>query len=156
MPKDFHGHICTVFFTTLRVRDREVLDPGYLALFLRTSLGRFQFQSMITETAYPVIGDDDVESMTILLPKIDVQRALVASYEVAVTNYFTGLNAALHTLVTARQGVEDGIVDRRGEAGSSRRRTGARGFGGGDGGTLGRGRLGPRPFRGADREWLHS
>jgi restriction endonuclease S subunit len=92
VPKDFDEEICTIFFTSLRIQNWDEVDPWYLALFLRTSLGRFQFQSMITETAYPVISDEDVESMVILLPPIDTQRLLAQEYETAVKDFFGKLN----------------------------------------------------------------
>jgi hypothetical protein len=110
VPKEFDGHICSVFFTCLRVNDWDVLDPWYLSLFLRTSLGRFQFQSMVTETAYPVISDDDVENMTILLPKIEVQRDLAKNYGEAVVSFFEAMNRAYQDVTTARQMIETSIL----------------------------------------------
>jgi type I restriction enzyme S subunit len=80
VPQEFDNEICTVFFTSLSVINWEEADPFYISLFLRTSLGRLQFQSMITETAYPVISDEDVENITILLPPIEKQRELVLSF----------------------------------------------------------------------------
>lgn len=115
VPAEFEGHICTVFFTTLRVANWKVLEPRYLALFLRTSLARFQFQSMITETAYPVISDDDVESMTVLLPPLDEQHRLVEAYDTAISAYFSSINAAASAMVGARQRVEDAVVGRDAE-----------------------------------------
>lgn len=110
VPEEFAGHVCTVFFTTLRVTDLSRLDPRYLALFLRTSLARVQFQSMITQTAYPVISDEDVESMTILTPPIEDQRRLVDGYEAAIATYFSSINAAVRAMVGARQQVEDAVL----------------------------------------------
>lgn len=106
VPKEFDGHICTVFFTTLRVRDWEEVDPFFLSILLRTSLGRYQFQSMITETAYPVISDDDVESLTILLPDIDAQRQLVQEYDRSVGAFFAMLNEGYQEVARAQQDAE--------------------------------------------------
>lgn len=110
VPRDFDNDICTVFFTTLTVTDWEIVDPWYLAIFLRTSLGRFQFQSLITETAYPVISDDDVETITVLLPSVEIQREIVANYSGAVTQFFDKLNDAHSLLAQARQEVETLIL----------------------------------------------
>jgi len=110
VPKDFDGQICTVFFTTLRVKDWEVLDPRYLSLFLRTSLGRFQFQSLITETAYPVISDDDVENMTVLTPDIEEQRRLSTAYSDAVTKFFANMNQAYKHVTAAKQEIETFVL----------------------------------------------
>lgn len=106
VPEEFDQQICTVFFTTLRIRDWSEVDPGYLALFLRTSLGRFQFQSSITETAYPVISDTDVLDMTVLLPDINRQREISQQYGAAVTQFFASLNQAYVQITSAKQAVE--------------------------------------------------
>lgn len=110
VPEDFDGDICTVFFTTLRIKNRKVLDPRYLALFLRTSLGRHQFSSLITETAYPVISDEDVESIVVLLPRIEQQVAIAETYEVAVDDFFSRLNEAHGLIVCAQQNLENTIL----------------------------------------------
>lgn len=110
VPEEFDGHICTVFFTTLRVRDWTEVDPNYLALYLRTSLGRFQFQSSITETAYPVISDADVLDMTVLLPDIDRQKAIAANYHQSVGQFFTALNEAHRGITRARQDIESFVL----------------------------------------------
>jgi type I restriction enzyme S subunit len=106
VPPEFAGHVCTVFFTTLRVINREEVVPAYLALFLRTSLGRFQFQSLITETAYPVIGDEDVENVVVLLPDPPHQAEIAEAYSLAVDVFFNQINGAYASLVSARQAVE--------------------------------------------------
>lgn len=110
VPEEFDGHICTVFFTTLRILKRAEVDPGYLALFLRTSLGRFQFQSSITETAYPVVSDADVLDLTILLPDIDQQKAMVETYDTSVGNFFVMLNEAYRGITAARQSIENFVL----------------------------------------------
>lgn len=115
VPKEFNQEICTVFFTSLTVHNWEEVDPWYLALFLRTSLGRFQFQSMITETAYPVISDEDVESMVVLLPPINVQRSLAHEYEEAVKNFFSKLNEAYSSITSSRQKIESYILKEEAE-----------------------------------------
>lgn len=116
VPKEFDQEICTVFFTSLTVNNWDELDPSYLALFLRTSLGRFQFQSMITETAYPVISDEDVESMLVLLPPIENQRALAKEYEIAVKDFFSKLNETYSSITASRQKIEDFILKEEAEA----------------------------------------
>lgn len=110
VPEEFDGHICTVFFTTLTIRDWNEVDPWYLALFLRTSLGRFQFQSSITETAYPVISDTDVLDMTVLLPDINKQRTIAAEYSRAVGSFFDRLNEAYRGITHARQEIENFVL----------------------------------------------
>ncbi|MCL4285965.1 MAG: restriction endonuclease subunit S [Fimbriimonadaceae bacterium] len=110
VPQDFDEHICTVFFTTLRVTDREILDPFYLALFLRTSLGRMQFQAQITETAYPVISDSDVEDLTVLYPSIDDQRKIAAEYDIAVKRFQDAINSAYREIAAAQQSIEDFVL----------------------------------------------
>jgi len=115
VPEDFDGHICTVFFTTLRIHDWNIVDPWYLALFLRTSLGRFQFQSSITETAYPVISDADVLDLTVLLPEIDRQREIASAYSGAVGRFFNQLNEAYREITSARQDVENFVLSTEAE-----------------------------------------
>jgi restriction endonuclease S subunit len=110
VPEEFDGHICTVFIATIRVKNWEEVDPRYLALFLRTSLGRYQFQSMITETAYPVITDDDVENLTVLYPAIEIQRKIATEYEAAVDSFFGQMNSAYATLVGAQQSIESAVL----------------------------------------------
>jgi type I restriction enzyme S subunit len=106
VPKELDGELCTIFFTTLRVNDPSVADPRYVAIFLRTSLARYQFHSMITETAYPVVSDEDVESLQVLLPDIDVQRRVADEYERSVARYFSLINEANSSIVQSKQGVE--------------------------------------------------
>lgn len=121
VPSEFDAQICTVFFTSLRVSNREELDPRYLALFLRTSLARYQFSSLITETAYPVISDDDVENMSILLPPIEVQRTLAQSFEFEVQSFFDRLNVAYAGITGARDAVESAILLNHAEVSAVRR-----------------------------------
>ena len=115
IPQEFDGHICTVFFTTLTITDWNVLDPFYLALFLRTSIGRMQFQAHITETAYPVITDADVEDMTILYPDIDEQHRITKQYNNAVKDFHDTLNEAYRHIAKARQFVEDFVLGHHAE-----------------------------------------
>ena len=115
VPKEFDQEICTVFFTTLTIDNRNEVDPFYLALFLRTSLGRFQFQSLITETAYPVISDEDVEDMIALIPPIEVQKTIVAKYDAAVRTFFFKLNEAYSSITFGRQETENQILGQEAE-----------------------------------------
>lgn len=110
VPKEFDQEICTVFFTSLTALNWDEVNPWYLALFLRTSLARFQFQSMITETAYPVISDDDVGNMVVLLPPIELQRKLAKDYEDSVNEFFTKLNQAHFSITSARQEIENLVL----------------------------------------------
>jgi hypothetical protein len=110
VPEEFDNEICTVFFTALRVKDWDVADPWFLALFFRTSLGRYQFESLITETAYPVISDDDIENMTVLLPDIAVQRDLSRKYEESVATFFSMLNSAYAQVSATQQAIESAIL----------------------------------------------
>lgn len=110
VPSEFDGHVCSVFFSSLSILDREKVVPEYLALYLRTSLGRFQFQAMITETAYPVISDEDVENLIVLLPERDEQARIAEEHKLAVDGHFALLNEAHSGLVTARQRVEDTLL----------------------------------------------
>jgi hypothetical protein len=115
VPAELDGQLCTIFFTTLRVADPSVVNPRYLALYLRTSLARYQFQSMITETAYPVVSDEDVESLQVLLPDIEVQRKIADEYDAAVERHFALLNEASATMVQARQSVESLLLGEHAE-----------------------------------------
>lgn len=115
VPQDFDNEICTVFFTSLSVLNWEETDPFYISLFLRTSLGRLQFQSMITETAYPVISDEDVENITILFPPIEKQRELVAEYNSSVESFFVKLNEAYSSITVSRQNIETTLLGNAGE-----------------------------------------
>ncbi len=110
VPQEFHNEICTVFFTSLTVHNWEEVDPFYLSIFLRTSLGRLQFQSMITETAYPVISDEDVENMILLIPSIEEQRGIVQMYHNAVNTFFENLNQAYSSITNSRQSIEQSVL----------------------------------------------
>lgn len=115
VPKEFDQDICTLFFTSLTIKNWDEVDPWYLAMFLRTSLGRFQFQSLITETAYPVISDEDVGDIFVLLPPIEVQRQLAKTYSDAVEKYFATVNEAYALITGARQEVENQLLGREAE-----------------------------------------
>ena len=110
VPKEFEGDICTVFFTTLKIIDFSIVDPDYLALFLRTSLGRLQFQSLITETAYPVISDEDVKGIVVLLPNIKDQKKIAEKYDTAIKDYLSKLNEAYSLITKSRQEIETCIL----------------------------------------------
>jgi restriction endonuclease S subunit len=110
VPSEFHNEICTVFFTTLTVLDWEKYNPFYISLFLRTSLGRLQFQSMITETAYPVISDEDVENIIVLVPPLETQFQIVENYNSAAIGFFEKLNSAYDSIVTSKQQIENIIL----------------------------------------------
>jgi type I restriction enzyme S subunit len=110
VPKEFDKEICTVFFTTLTINNWNEVWPWYLSLFLRTSLGRFQFQSMITETAYPVISDDDVMDIQVLLPSIEKQKEISENYSDSIKVYFEQLNNAYNSLIVSKQSIENYIL----------------------------------------------
>lgn len=110
VPREFDQEICTVFFTSLKIKDWNVIDPWYLALFLRTSFARFQFQAMITETAYPVISDEDVENMIVLIPDIGIQKKLINNYNAAVNVFFAKMNDAYNSIISTRQEIENVIL----------------------------------------------
>ncbi|MBT6053259.1 MAG: hypothetical protein HOG49_41215 [Candidatus Scalindua sp.] len=110
VPKEFDGNICTVFFTTLTVNDWERSDPRFLALYLRTSIARYQFQAQITETAYPVIAYDDVLDIEVLLPKKEVQLEIVRQYEESLQQYFEMLNGAYRNVAEAKGYIEKELL----------------------------------------------
>jgi len=115
VPREFDEEICTVFFTSLTIHDWEQVDPWYVALFLRTSLGRFQFQSLITETAYPVISDEDVKDIVVLLPPIDVQREMAGEYGEAVGAFSLKMKEAYTLITGARQEIENSLLGKEAE-----------------------------------------
>ncbi len=110
VPDEFDGEICSIFFTTIRVHDVSVIDPIYLSLFLRTSFCRYQFQAMITETAYPVINDGDILDMIILLPSIDEQHKLASKWQSSIKNFINQLSTAYEGLITIKQEIEKYIL----------------------------------------------
>lgn len=111
----FDGEICSIFFTVLRVKDKSLVNPAFLAIFLRTSFCRFQFENMITETAYPVISDDDVLDMIILLPSLEEQLTIVSMYEGAVKNFNSSLNSAHKNLIFSKQSIENFVLKNEAE-----------------------------------------
>tara|TARA_B100001989_G_C24442621_1_gene414751 strand:+ start:72 stop:824 length:753 start_codon:yes stop_codon:yes gene_type:complete len=115
VPEDFHGHICTVFFTTLKIFNWEKSDPRFLALYLRTSIAKQQFASQITETAYPVISDEDVLDIEVLLPRIDTQLKVINDYEKSLKNYFFMLDKAHKQIIDAQNNLEEKLLGDFGE-----------------------------------------
>ena len=115
VPDTFDGEICTVFFTTLQVLDTSAINPHFLSLFLRTSFCRYQFESMITETAYPVITDDDVLDMIILVPSLDKQNKIVADYHEAIKKFKDHLNSAYDQLIKSKQRIENLVLGNESE-----------------------------------------
>lgn len=115
VPEEFDGEICSVFFTSVRVHDKSIVNPQYLALFLRTSFCRYQFQSMITETAYPVISDDDILDMIILLPSMEEQLKLANQNHTSLKKFIYNLNVAYKELITNKQEIEDYILKNESE-----------------------------------------
>ena len=110
VPEIFDGEICSVFFTVLRVLDKLIINPYFLSLFLRTSFCRYQFESMITETAYPVITDDDLLDMIVLVPAIEEQNELVLDYQDTIKKFNDNLNTAYDDLIKSKQNIENFLL----------------------------------------------
>ena len=111
----FDGEICSIFFTVLRVLDKSRVNPYFLSLFLRTSFCRYQFESMITETAYPVISDDDVLEMSILLPPLSDQERIASMYQDSIKKFNNSLNTAYKELIISKQYIENFILKNESE-----------------------------------------
>ena len=106
----FDGEICSIFFTVLQILDKSRVNPYYLSLFLRTSFCRYQFESMITETAYPVISDDDVLEMFVLLPSLPDQERIASMYQNSINKFNNSLNTAYKELIISKQYLENFIL----------------------------------------------
>jgi len=86
VPKSLDNSICTLFFSILRLREDVAVVPEYIAAFLRTQVGRLQFQQAITETTYPVVSDSDVAELLLPLPPLKVQQTIVAKVQARISD----------------------------------------------------------------------
>ena len=74
---EMHG-CCSTEFHVLRVRERKVLLPEYLAAILRSRIVLAQTTHMMTGNTHPRLTNYDVENLIIPIPKLDVQETIVA------------------------------------------------------------------------------
>jgi len=69
---------CSTEFHVLRINQRQTLIPDYLAALLRSRLILAQTVHMATGNTHPRLTNDDVASLQVPIPKIDVQETIVA------------------------------------------------------------------------------
>lgn len=69
---------CSPEFYVLRSRDRENLDPDYLAAVLRSNLTLSQTRHMMTGNTHPRLANEDVVNLVIPVPAPTLQRRIAA------------------------------------------------------------------------------
>lgn len=69
--------ICSTEFHVMRVKDRSVLLPEYLAAIMRSDLILSQTKHMMTGNTHPRISNDDVKNLYIPVPDVTLQKAIV-------------------------------------------------------------------------------
>ena len=67
---------CSTEFHVLRVKDSETLLPEYLAAILRSRIVLAQTTHMMTGNTHPRLTNYDVETLTIPIPSLEVQRVI--------------------------------------------------------------------------------
>jgi hypothetical protein len=67
---------CSTEFHVLRIKDRQTLQPEYLAAILRSRLVLAQTTHMMTGNTHPRLTNDDVANLTIPIPPLEVQSAI--------------------------------------------------------------------------------
>ncbi|HKZ52948.1 MAG TPA: N-6 DNA methylase, partial [Candidatus Acidoferrales bacterium] len=63
------------------IRCKKDLLPGYLALYMRSPLGKTQLYRWGNKTTRPELNTEEVKKVLVVKPPLDVQRDLVARYE---------------------------------------------------------------------------
>ena len=72
------GGCCSTEFHVLRIKDQGALLPEYLSAILRSRLILAQTVHMKTGNTHPRLTNDDVASLQIPIPSMEVQRTIVA------------------------------------------------------------------------------
>jgi type I restriction enzyme, S subunit len=67
---------CSPEFHVLRTKDSAALRPDYLAAILRSSVVMAQTRHMMTGNTHPRLTNDDVVSLVIPIPSLDVQERI--------------------------------------------------------------------------------
>ena len=103
---------CSTEFYVLRVKDRDILLPEYLAYALRTSVVLAQTTHMMTGNTHPRVAIDDAVGLTIPLPSLDEQERLIAAMDAARNSRQAKLAEAESSLA----GIDDFVLDALGIA----------------------------------------
>ena len=69
--------VCSTEFHVMRVKDKTVILPEYLAAIMRSDLILSQTKHMMTGNTHPRISNDDVQNLYVPVPDIAVQEKIV-------------------------------------------------------------------------------
>ena len=69
---------CSTEFLVLKVTDRKLLSPDYLAATLRTRIVLAQTTHMMSGNTHPRLTNDDVVNLRIPIPMIEVQESIAS------------------------------------------------------------------------------
>ena len=69
--------ICSTEFYVMRVKDKSIILPEYLAAIMRSDLILSQTKHMMTGNTHPRISSDDVKNLYVPIPDIFIQYAIV-------------------------------------------------------------------------------
>ena len=72
------GGCCSTEFHVLRVNQPQELTPEYLAVLLRSRLVLAQTVHMTSGNTHPRLTNDDVASLQVPIPSMDIQKTIVA------------------------------------------------------------------------------
>lgn len=113
VPEELAGSYASVFLARLRAKPGN--SPYYIQQYLRSIVGVLFLEQRCTETTYPVISEDDLETVPIPIVESEVQKEIEAStrsYEKLLSmsaNLVREAEADVKALIEGRLDVE-GIV----------------------------------------------
>jgi type I restriction enzyme S subunit len=99
------GSFCSAFLARIQT-DADGLLPRYLQEYLRTQTGRLFIAQRCTETTYPVISEDDIETIPVPIAEPAIQEEISSSSSRA-----EHLGKAAIRLVREAKNDVEGLID---------------------------------------------
>lgn len=82
--------------------NKDIVDSGFLQMYLDSPVGRFTLSDLASGTSLPVLSAKDLETAALYLPKLSVQQSVVNIYRNAQRDYEEQLKKAQYQLKTAK------------------------------------------------------
>ncbi len=81
IDQDIEGVVATAHFIILTVNDLELLDPGYLNMYLNSEYAQDYFKKHAEGTTLPIVKIKTLEELDIKLISLDNQKELAETYK---------------------------------------------------------------------------
>ena len=109
VEESYEGSFCSVFLARIQVIANKV-KPGFLQQYLRTDVAKLFIVQRCTETTYPVISEDDIETIPVpvIEPKLQIKISenthKAAAYQRAAEELRKESNELMNSILTGGPG----------------------------------------------------